>query len=963
MDILNRRLANLLFVFLFSSTVAGAQTPVFNLKPVENGSANQVQTVLQDHQGWMWFGGASGLFRYDGITFHTVPLPDTLQGDPVHSLYEMDGRLWVGFQSGAIAFLSTRAVFPATTSRDPRAPATPVQLWSPEEGSPRHPVTGFCPDQSGNFWIATYGEGIYCWTGKRLYNFNADDGLAGDDIYAVCCDSLGRIWVATDAGISICSMPAPGQKKILNLDRSSGLPDEIISALRTDPSGDIWIGTYDRGICRYRVQQQTFAYLTPDWPYGPVTSLATFGGYEVWAGTAQNGLVRLEINRNMQAPALMHPLPENHPLRRQKIVALHKDREGLLWVLENKGAIYAANVRVSLLQPPVQEVQAVWVDRQNRLWAGTARGLFVREQGQFRRVLPETQNVLSLWEAPDGDIWAGTFGNGVFVLKADGTIRRQIGERNGLSNGSVLSMTGDAEKVWLANLGGVTEISLRSAKTTTYQHELGTGYVYKVLADKKGRIWFGTDGEGLIVLEKDSFHHYVQADGHLLKTIYSIVEDAQGQIWFSTSEDGLFRFDGKAFRCYTTKDHLHSMDITGLAFDGNGYLIIAYEDGMDVLTPETGHVSYYDASSGAPTIEPSLNAICRDGFGNVWLGARQGILRLAAWDESFVIDPKPDITAVSVFLQPIDFLTARVFPHDQNYFLFNFTGLWYTNPDLVRYRYRLEGSDPAWIVSKEHFASYPNLRPGHYVFRLQASEHGEFGGTPEVRYAFTIRPPFWTQWWFLILCLLAGSAILYAFIRTREQRFHREATLRRESVESQFEALKSQINPHFLFNSFNTLITIIEENPKVAVAYVEHLSDFYRSIMVYREKDLIALSEEIDLVRNFDFLLKKRYEDSFRLNCQINGQTGSIMPLTLQMLVENAVKHNIISRAKPLTVDIYTERNAYVVVRNNKQLKIKPEPGTHFGLQSLRHRYTLLNQLPVIVEETDDFFTVKVPIL
>ena len=164
-----------------------------------------------------------------------------------------------------------------------------------------------------------------------------------------------------------------------------------------------------------------------------------------------------------------------------------------------------------------------------------------------------------------------------------------------------------------------------------------------------------------------------------------------------------------------------------------------------------------------------------------------------------------------------------------------------------------------------------------------------------------------------------------------------------------------------VFNSFNTLIAIIEENPKIAVEYVEHLSDFYRSIIAYRERDFISLQEERALVRSFDFLLKKRFEDGFLLVDRLNGRTGQIMPLTLQLLVENAVKHNVVSASRPLTVELFAEGD-YVVVRNNIQPKINPEPSTRFGLQSLVHRYRLLGQRPVVVQNDGAFFVVKVPI-
>ncbi|HND89480.1 MAG TPA: histidine kinase, partial [Saprospiraceae bacterium] len=159
------------------------------------------------------------------------------------------------------------------------------------------------------------------------------------------------------------------------------------------------------------------------------------------------------------------------------------------------------------------------------------------------------------------------------------------------------------------------------------------------------------------------------------------------------------------------------------------------------------------------------------------------------------------------------------------------------------------------------------------------------------------------------------------------------------------------------------LITIIEENPPMAVEYVEHLSDFYRMIMAYRERDFITVHEELTLVRSFDFLLKRRYERGFQLLNRIEPtQPGQLMPLTLQMLVENAVKHNIISEDKPLVVEIFAEGDGYVTVRNNIRRKMKPEPSTHFGLQSLIRRHQLLGDKPVLVEDNAAFFTVKVPL-
>lgn len=977
---------HLAHIFLsLTCLVAQAQTPVFRLRETKELGNVHITTVFQDSKGWIWFGAKDGVYRYDGLAFQLVGLPDSLSHSPLTALFEWGGRVWAGFQNGAIGYLPVDRVLLLPSLDEPvskKNESTSLQLWQPEEGLPRQKIAAFAADHTGGFWIATYGEGLYCLKNNRLYQFNkADDGLSDDGIYALACDAKGRIWAATDAGISICTMPAPGQKQVQHLTTADGLPDEIITALLADNEGNMWVGTEGKGVCHYDVAQQKIDFQTPDWQFGMVLKMAAFGSGELWAGTSENGLVCIET-----ATRTAHPLPAAHPLRGMEIPALCKDREGLLWAVCERGTVYSANVRFSLLQTPFDTVQAVLVDRRNRLWAGSPEGLFMlQNEGSpsgnprflkkkipktsiggntgFKKIFSKKENVIALWESPsDGNIWAGTFGNGVYVVSPEGRILRHLSERNGLNNGSILSIAGEGQRVWLATLGGVAAVDLRFEKVA-HQRELGSSYVYKVFPDSRGRVWFGTFGNGLSVLENGSFRHFTKANGVELKTIYSIAEDLRGHIWFSTEKEGLFCFDGQNFRRFTTDNHLHSLSITGLAADANGQIVIAYEDGFDMLNPgRTDHVTFCDAAIGAPPAEVNLNALCRDAQGKVWLGTRKGIVRAAAFNEAFLDDPQPGITSVSVFSQAIDFLSNNIFPHDKNYFIFNFTGLWYTDPESVRYRYRLDNFDRYWKVSKDHLASYPNLSPGRYTFRVQTSEHGNFENVPEAAWTFTIKQPVWTQWWFVALCLAAVGGLFYTYVGARERRLKREAGLKREKVESQFAALKSQINPHFLFNSFNTLITIIEENPKIAVEYVEHLSDFYRSIIAYRERDFISLQEEMDLVRSFDFLLKKRYEEGFRLLDRLNGQTGLIMPLALQMLVENAVKHNIISAAKPLTVEIFAENDDYVVVRNNIQPKIKPEPSTHFGLQSLVNRYQLLGERPVVVEDNAAFFTVKVPI-
>ncbi len=923
-------------------------------------------TVYQDSHGWLWLGAEKAVYRYDGQEFMPLKFPEKMEANPATALFESNGCLWVGFENGTMAYLSNaNSIIPVSTGdmeEDLRRAPT-LTIWEPEEGLPTAPIKGIMEDKSGALWISTYGEGLYVWKNKRLYQFNqSDDGLTSDDIYAMTLDQNGRVWVATDAGISVCAMPEQGEKKVLNLTKSDGLPDEIITALSTDNEGNIWGGTDEMGVFRYHFATNSINYTSPAWAYGAVSSLKNFGNSELWIGTEKHGIIRLDIQSGD-----IGGMSKGHTLETVKVRAMCKDREGLLWLIANQGALYSSNLRFTHQETPFSNIQAICTSSDNQFWVGTRRGLYRRKPGgDYMKALPGAENIVCLWESPlDGTIWAGTLGNGVFLIQQGGRTWRHLPERETKVNSSVLSISGDTEKVWLATLDGVSVLNAKTLKHEkgVLQDQLAANYVYKVLTDSRGRVWFGTDGEGLVLYENGKFSAYTNVDGIDLRTIYSIAEDRLGNIWFSTARSGLFKFDGKQFKRYTTANHLHSMSITGLAVDGNNQVVIGYEDGFDMLNPgRFDHINYCSTQAGVPRISVNLNALWTDGQGHVWLGGQNGIVRSSAYQEPMIDDPQPGITGVSVFLQAIDFQQKNVFEYDQNNFLFNFIGLWYTDPESVRYRYRLEGFDPEWKISKDHIASYPRLPPGNYTFRVQTSEHGNFANVPEATWSFTIETPFWQRWWFILLLGAFAIGVVRAYVRVREARLKREDRLKRERVESQFEALKSQINPHFLFNSFNTLITIIEENPRIAVEYVEHLSDFYRSIMVYRERDFIKISEEMELVRSFDFLLKKRYEGGFRLVDRLNGIEGKVMPLSLQMLVENAVKHNVISISKPLTVEIFEENN-HIVVRNNIQRKIKPEASTHFGLQSLINRYKLLGERPISVEDNDAFFTVKLPVL
>jgi cytochrome b subunit of formate dehydrogenase len=188
--------------------------------------------------------------------------------------------------------------------------------------------------------------------------------------------------------------------------------------------------------------------------------------------------------------------------------------------------------------------------------------------------------------------------------------------------------------------------------------------------------------------------------------------------------------------------------------------------------------------------------------------------------------------------------------------------------------------------------------------------------------------------------------------------------LKRENLNAQLDALRTQVNPHFLFNNLNTLVSLIPENQKHAVDFVKQLSKVYRHILDVKEEKSILLKDELEVLKAYAFLLQTRFGNNLQVNINVPDEKlhKKIVPLSLQLLMENAIKHNIVSADKPLEINIFAE-NGSLVVTNNLQMKKQITESTGIGLDNIRNRYKLLGDKPVKVTETETNFTVSIPLI
>ncbi|MGV3538791.1 MAG: sensor histidine kinase [Rufibacter sp.] len=188
--------------------------------------------------------------------------------------------------------------------------------------------------------------------------------------------------------------------------------------------------------------------------------------------------------------------------------------------------------------------------------------------------------------------------------------------------------------------------------------------------------------------------------------------------------------------------------------------------------------------------------------------------------------------------------------------------------------------------------------------------------------------------------------------------------LKKETIKVQFESLKQQVNPHFLFNSLNALSSLIYKDQDMAAKFVEQLSKVYRYVLENKDKELVTLHTELDFIYSYLFLLKIRFRENLRVDIQVPDEllNHQVAPLTMQLLMENAIKHNIVSRDEPLFIDVFVDGD-YIIIKNNLQLRESREESTGVGLKNIINRYKFITDKKVGVEVTANDFIAKLPLL
>jgi ligand-binding sensor domain-containing protein len=954
-------------VFINILQAAAQFTGYKSFKLLEDNRPFKINTLFKGLEGYIYAGTTNGLYLFDGNQFKKINFLIPSIKDTVTAIFEdKEGQMWTGFKNGRLA----------------KKINNQLQYFEPEEGTPKVAITSFLQDKQNNIWFATNGEGIYYFSNNHLYLINEAEGLSDKYVHALALADNGDVLAATDQGINICKVNG-SQKKVEVIGPKNGLPDYYITALSPAGNNTFWIGMQEKGICLYNhtTHQITIPPVSGNWNYGQVNALLITAGSR-WIATQEKSLFKLKDDNQLVTTPFAN-IPD-----KQNIANLVQDNEGNIWMTSATELICSAGARLNLLalydKVAYENIHAILCDYENNIWAGTKGGLIkyiisdkkIQSKNYPINPLTSQTDITGIYQDKYHNLWISTMGEGIFVLDPVTGRYRNIIENPLLKKASVLSITGNSNTVCVGGLEGVATIfelsdanqSITSPyKFTNYDNipNVGNNYIHSVFKDSKGRIWFGTDGKGITVLQNGAFSHYDKKSGLRDEHIYAFTEDPKGGIWFNTKDAGIYCYNGISFKNYSTAQGISDLKINTLKTDRSGNIIVINETGIDILNPDNGSISYLNNLQGIAAVNTAMQSATTDTMGNVLLSTENGIMVYSPVANTIQL-PKTVIDNIQLFLKPVDKNTTARFNHNENSFTFHFTGIYYTNPGEVHYQYKLEGRDTGWLTTKDRSIPFPNLRPGKYIFHVRSSLSENFIAANEASYAFSISTPIWKRVWFIFICMTIAAFLLYWYIKSREAHLKKMQQLQNEKIQFQFQVLRNQINPHFLFNSFNTLISTIEESPHNAIGYVEQLSEFFRNIVNYRDKDVIFIGEELGLLNTYFYLQQKRYGENLQLNITINEIIKNqylIPPLTLQLLFENAIKHNAVSKESVLMVDIFVENGNRLVIRNNINPKLSPTTGTGMGLQNIINRYEILSKDLVQLNNGSGYFSVSLPLL
>ncbi|MCV9385077.1 hybrid sensor histidine kinase/response regulator transcription factor [Reichenbachiella ulvae] len=898
-------------VLLFSFHTIWSQHYRFKHLTTENGLAqNMVDCMLQDSQGYIWLGTWNGLCKYDGYTFETFDSraggESTLGNNFVYALQEDQfGNIWVGTRKGLFVYLYNRKVFRLVdlSQYGVSNQSSFHSIYSNKKGELHIGSSeGLTSLKINN----SKGETTLI---RHLY-LNQKEGLNGGVVSAIVEDTRGQVWVGTDSALYTLNKEGEimSQHQFDETNPES-LSANLIHDLHVTRDGQLWVAT-EVGLNQYDPIRDAFVryYYQPDDPnnsllHNTVMNLEESHGNLLIA--TLGGLTIMNRNTGKLSNYRNNPT-DNFSLNNDFLNCLMIDDEENIWIGTERGGVNIINSRQNSFEQIKFEignsnslshstVNSIYEDEEY-LWIGTAGGGLNRVNKQTQKFVhfqfnsPSQRQISSnfitkIYRMKNGELWVGTWGQGINVLpegRSDGPFQTLAETDSGIINPFISSIIEDKwGYVWIGTLGGLYRLDRKTGDVLRVQpvnQKVLVSGVGCLTIDYQGKLWVGTR-EGLFRLDPLQPNESIQTFRHQDNNsnsisgnyVISLIEDHVGNMWAGTYGQGInkIKINDKSVRItrYDTQSGLSNNIVFGIEEDRDHFLWLCTDYGLSRFDPKTETCRNFYVSDGLLNNQYYWSSTFKNKEGKLYFGGMNGVDVLHPdWISEEIDQPEVVITDLKLLDQSVvphqsyngvevtENLISKAkeitLSYKEKIVSLEFSTFNFLDSDLITYAYYLDGFDQQWnyIGSKRHFASYTNLKPGEYTFKVKAAgPNGIYNESP-TELKISISPPFWETVWFQLLAVILIATGFVAYIRFRTYSLKRQKEILAKQVQERTEEINRQ-KEALTYQSMQLQKTnaTLEEKQKFIEGQNSQLESKNREIGERRD-ELLELNNKLKLV-------------------------------------------------------------------------------------------------------------------
>jgi signal transduction histidine kinase/ligand-binding sensor domain-containing protein/DNA-binding response OmpR family regulator len=852
-------------VLLVLSLSVFAQSERYNFSKLDKYtglSHNQVNAILKDREGFMWFSTMSGLNRYDGYSCKVYRNKHndsaSLKDNNVLSLYELpNGKMWVETRGGPCIFNSHTEMFDAG-----------YDSYLHTLGLPSGNIINIVKGNNGRYWFLYENLDLYLYASaqKKAESFRQKLHVnPTDKITSIKETKDGKLWLVYQKGL-LQGYDMKENKIVFSTTISQKLNKDYPDNLFIDSEGDIWLWHYTGGVLLFNPKDNSFReFNVNSFPSrlnsNLVSQIVQDNNGLIWVATDHGGVTLIDKRNNFKTSYLLSDPKDPQSLSHNSITTLYKDDNGIIWLGTYKKGVNYFNGNIvqfphyhyqesNAKSLPYDDVNRFVEDRWGNIWIGTNGGgliYFDRKNNTFKQYLHDANNknslssdvIVSLCIDHQGLLWIGTYFGGLnsFDGKEFRTYRHNDNNPSSLANDNVWEIVEDREHNLLIGTLG-SGLDLFDRKTNRFQHypfkeekpvPSLPGYISAILQDRKGNLWIGSE-YGVAVIEKNKttpafYRHSNDTNSLSSNNVICLLEDSKGNIWVGTREGlNLFNEQTKKFQVFTISDGLPDNLILNILEDDHGTLWLSTPNGLCNAIPQQNgsrivfSIISYDEMNNVQNHEFNDNAALKTKAGELIFGGPSGFN---------IIDPgkiqKPLNHSKIVFtglqilnnnIEPGGLINNRVLlqqsllylesidlKYKENVFSVEFASLDFAHGARDKYAYMLEGFNSDWLYAdgNQRRATYTNLGPRGYTFKVKVlGRDGLWSDVKMLR--INIEPPLWRTPIAYIIYALCAAGLLLLWRRITLERMNMRFEVQQQRREAERAHTIEQLKTKFFTN-------------------------------------------------------------------------------------------------------------------------------------------------------------------